>query len=787
TIEDTLTITNAMKKFIAAKRSQLPEGVRITVIYETSDMLRARINLLLRNGVIGLVLVFLILWMFLDIRLSFWSGMGIPIALAGGFVILWGVGGTINMISLFGFLMVLGIVVDDAIVVGESIFYHRTQGKPPLTAVVDGITEVGMPVVAAVTTTIVAFLPLAYVGGIMGKFIAILPVVVIACLTVSLVECLLLLPAHLNHLPDPRRTILKRNGFLHGIDVFHELTAKGLLWLIKKTYIPFLRKALYWRYIALSVAISILLLCLGLIRAGVIKFEVFPEVDGFVISSNIVFPNGTPLEITQKAVKQVEEALVRLAAKTPTKTGEPLLKDRLVMVGQAVGGSNSGPHLGGIIVTLLDSERRGFHSKDLRIAWEKETGAIPGIKTLTFEGMHGGPPGSPIEIWVQGHDLDRILAASEELIGRLRKFDGIYQVQSDFSPGKNEIRLELKHEARALGLTVNDLASQIYAGYFGEDAVRIQRGRDDIRIKVRYLSSERTRLADFNRIRIRTSRGYEVPLLSVANITFSPGFSTITRTDGLRRVKVSAEVNTNRTNANEVVAEMMKSYIPGLSGRYPGLRFAFQGEKKRMSESFSSLYIGYPLAMIGIFFIIATMFRSYVQPLLISLTIPFGVIGAILGHLVLGYQFTMMSIFGIVALAGVVVNDAIVLIERINENLAEGMPFQDAIIIGGARRFRAIFLTTISTVGGLAPLILETDFQAKFLIPMAISIAAGVGFATVLTLVLLPSLFMILNDLRRMVFWIRKGTLPARESVEPARNRKTGQLDADRQPPRTVA
>jgi len=778
TIEDTLTITNAMKRFIAKKRSQLPEGVGITIIYETSDMLRARINLLLKNGLIGLGLVFLILWMSLDIRLSFWSGMGIPISLAGGFVILWGVGGTVNMISLFGFLMVLGIVVDDAIVIGEAIFYHRTQGKPPLKAVVDGVSEVGMPVVAAVTTTIVAFLPLMYVGGIMGKFIAILPVVVIACLTVSLIECLLLLPAHLNHLPDPRRTVLKRNAFSRGVNSFHELTAKGLLWLIKKTYIPFLRKALHWRYIALSVAICILLLCVGFIRAGIIKFEVFPEVDGFVMTANVEFPNGTPVSITQKAVKQVEEALVRLAARTRTKTGEPLLKDRLVLVGQAASGGSSGPHLGGIIVTLLDSEKRGIHSKDIRIAWEKETGAIPGIKTLKFAGMSGGPRGAPIEVWVQGQNLDRILSAANELKSRLRKFDGAFQIQTDFSQGKNEIRLELKPEARTLGLTVNDLASQVYAGYFGEDAVRIQRGRDDIRIKVRYTSSERKRLSDFRRIRIRTSRGYEVPLLSVAKIEFAPGFSTITRSDGLRRVIVSAEVDTNRANANEIVSEMLKSYIPDLSGRYPNLRFTFQGEKKRMSESFASLYIGYPLAMIGIFFIIATMFRSYVQPLLISITIPFGVIGAILGHLVLGYNFTMMSIFGVVALAGVVVNDAIVLIERINENLAEGMPFLDAILNGGARRFRAIFLTTISTVGGLAPLILETNFQAKFLIPMAISIAAGVGFATVLTLVLLPSLFMILNDLRRAAYWIRNRSIPAREAVEPALNRRVSEANS---------
>jgi len=775
--DDTLVMTSAMHRFIDHQRTLLPQGARITIIYETSDMLRARINLLLKNGVIGLLLVFLILWMFLDLRLSFWSGMGIPISLAGGFVILWWAGGTINMISLFGFLMVLGIVVDDAIVVGESIFYHRTQGKPPIQAVVDGISEVGMPVVAAVTTTIAAFLPLSFVGGIMGKFIAILPVVVIACLSVSLLECLFLLPVHLNHLPDPKQVSRRSNGLAHWIASFHNLTAKGLLWLVRKTYVPFLKKALYWRYIALSVAVSILLISIGLFRAGIIKFEVFPEVDGFIMTANIKFPAGTPIDITEKAVRQVEDALLHLAAKSRTKTGEPLLKERLVMVGQAVGGNDSGSHLGGIIVTMLDSEKRGIHSKDLRIAWEKETGAIPGIENLTFSGMGGGPQGAPIEIWVQGHDLDQILAAANDLIVRLQKFEGLFQIRSDFSPGKTEIRLTLKPEAHTLGLTVSDLAGQVFSGYYGDDAVRLQRGRDDIRIKVRYTEDERKRLSDFKRIRIRTPQGFEVPILAVADISFAPGFSTITRTNGMRRVMVSSEVDTNRANANEVVAELMRSYIPKLSSRYPELRFSFQGEKKSIKESFSSLYIGYPLAMVGIFFIIATMFRSYVQPLLISLTIPFGIIGAILGHLVLGYQFTMMSIFGVVALAGVVVNDAIVLIERVNENLAEGMPFQEAVISGGARRFRAIFLTTVSTVGGLAPLILETDFQAKFLIPMAISIAAGVGFATVLTLVLLPSLFMILNDIRRGIYWIRHKVMPSREAVEPAAARRASDME----------
>jgi multidrug efflux pump subunit AcrB len=323
------------------------------------------------------------------------------------------------------------------------------------------------------------------------------------------------------------------------------------------------------------------------------------------------------------------------------------------------------------------------------VKWEKEIGPIPGVKSLTFTGLQAGPPGSPIEVWLQGYDMKDILAASDDLMDRLRNFEGVYQIRSDFSQGKNELRLGLKPEARTLGLTVDDLARQIYAGYYGDEAVRLQRGRDDIRVKVRYTADERGRISDLEQVRIRTPNGHEVPLMSVADISFAPGYSIITRTDGMRRVAVSADVDTNKANANEIFSELNSNFFPKLEQRYPGLHVALQGEQKKMRESFDSLYIGYPLAILGIFIIIATIFRSYAQPLVILFTIPFGIIGAVLGHLLLGYDLSIMSIFGMVALTGVVVNDAIVLIERVNENIAEGMPFFDAILHAGARRFRA--------------------------------------------------------------------------------------------------
>jgi multidrug efflux pump subunit AcrB len=777
--EDSLVISKAVEDYVERRQQQLPGGVHMDIFAESSVFLKARIDLLLRNGLYGLLIVFLLLWFFLDLRLSVWAGLGMPISVAGALGILWALGGTINMISLFGLIMVLGIIVDDAIVVGEAIYVHRKRGEPPLKAAVEGVSEVGMPVIAAVVTTIVAFLPLMYVGGIMGKFIAVMPVVVISCLAISLVECLIILPAHLSHLPDLNTPSDVRHPWKRRAKAFHQMVAGGLEWFIGHVYSPFVEKAIHWRYVSLCVALSILIITLGLIGGGIIKFLVFPKVDGTIITSHVEFPNGTPADVTTDAINRLQKAIERVAEKTETVSGENMIEESYSLVGMTLSEMPSmGPNVGSVMVELIDSADRGVHSDDLMVAWEKEAGALPGVQSLTFEGLQAGPPGAPIEIWLQGQDMDKILAASEDLMNRLRKFDGVYQIRSDFQPGKNELRLELKPEARTLGLTVDDLARQVNAGYFGAEALRLQRGRNDIRVRVRYTARERGRLSDLDQVRIRTPQGYEVPLFSVANAEFAPGYSTITRTDGMRRVAVSAEVDTKKANTNEILAEL-DGFFQGLESKYPGLYVSVQGEKKKMRESFDSLYVGFPIAVLGIFVIIATIFRSYLQPFVIMFTVPFGIIGAVWGHLIMGFNLSLLSVFGMVALTGVVVNDAIVLIERINNNIAEGMSFFEAIKKGGARRFRAILLTSLSTIGGLTPLILEKDLQAQFLIPMALSIAAGVAFATVLTLVLIPSLLVILNDFRLLFHRLRYGEWIPREGVEPARERNVDLMNQD--------
>ncbi|HCY84080.1 MAG TPA: hypothetical protein DHV36_02985 [Desulfobacteraceae bacterium] len=784
--ENALVIAQTVHAFIEKLNTELPEGIEIKVLYDRTTSLKARIRLLTKNGTMGLAIVFLLLWAFLNTRLSFWVGMGIPISLAGGMAILWAIGGTINMISLFGFILVLGIVVDDAIVVGESIYVHRKMGKPALQSAVEGTLEVAMPVTAAVITSVVAFIPLAYVGGTMGKFIAILPPVVIACLLVSLVDCFILLPAHLNDLPEIDQDLRAPKTFWARLnpDRLNRYTSRAMENFIHKIYTPFLSRALHYRYLVFFTAVAVMLAVIGMIRGGMVKYSVFPQTDGYVITASVAFPEGTPAVVTEAAMEKMERALKDYASTFKTRSGAPLIRDLLTFVGASSDSmTSSGPHAGMDQAILLESEDRGVHSKEILFAWEDRLGPIPGAESLTFQALGPGHRRAPLAFELHHKDLTTLVRATERLKEALEEFDGVYQIKSDLNQGKKELRFTLKPAARSLGLTVADLASQVNSGFYGNEAQRIQRGDHDVRVKIRYTRQERGSLEDLESMRIRTPDGVEVPLRSVADIEYEPGFSTIRRTDGKRSVNVSAYVNTRVTTANEIFDELSGGFLLELKRHYPDLNIVLKGDKKRSRESMGSLKVGFPIALMGIFTIVATMFRSYLQPFVIMVTIPFGIVGGVLGHYVMGFNLSMMSLFGMVALTGVVVNDAIVLIERINENLARHIPFFEAVLRGGARRFRAIFLTTLSTVGGLAPMLLETDLQAQFLIPMAISLASGVLFATVLTLVFIPALLAILNDMRALVHWLRTGVWPtSRTMLEPASRRLDHLRESGEQP-----
>lgn len=770
--EDTLAIAGAVHKYVENKARELPEGVTLAAWNDQSRALSKRINMLMFNGLQGLTLVFFMLWFFLDIRLSFWVGMGMPISACGAMAIMYFTGNTLNMISLFGLIMVLGIVVDDATVIGESIYVHRKMGKPPVQAAIDGVSEVAAPVVAALLTTMVAFAPLIYVSGVSGRFIRILPITVIFCLIISMLEGLFMFPAHLSNLPDPNH----KHDAAHPIrrlgQRFHHWTSGGLEWVAKHVYERNLAIILRWRYVAMCVGISVLLITFGMLANGFIKQEVLPELDGDLVNARVEFAEGTPIEVTQEAVARVEAALRRIVGKFKTETGEPPIKHIYAVAGSTVSDGPEPPrygnHLGAVRAELLEAEVRGLNCNWIMAQWEEEVGTIPGLQALSFSGFNAGPPGAAIEIWIQGSDLDELRRAADELKKKLHTYDGVYQVQHDLHPGKNEITFSLRPEARALGLTVADLATQVYSGYFGQEVLRLQRGRDDIRVKVRYPEEDRTNISELEQVRIRTPLGSEVPLFSVADVHYGPGVSSIRRTDGARRVSVTAEIDTERANTQEVFNDLESGYFDELMREFPGTTVAIKGEKQKMRESLGSLLITYPLALVGIYLIIATVFRSYLQPMLIMLTVPFGIIGALWAHLAFGYPVSLMSIFGIVALSGVVVNDAIVMIDYINSIQRQGVPIFESLRRGGGRRFRPIILNSTTTVIGLTPLLASRDVQAQFLIPMALSIGAGVAFSTILSLILVPCLMGILNDARRVVHYLTHRVWAEPEDVEPA-------------------
>ncbi|HUW61376.1 MAG TPA: efflux RND transporter permease subunit [Candidatus Bathyarchaeia archaeon] len=765
--EDAIAIAEEVRQYAAEKQLELPEGAGISLWADNAYLIQDRLNMLRRNGIQGLIIVIILLFLLLDARLSFWVSMGIPISFGGALAVMYMHGDTLNMISLFGLIMVLGMLVDDAIVVGEAIHYHRMNGLKPFDAALKGVTEVALPVLGAVTTTIIAFMPLMFVGGIMGKFIRIVPIAVIACLAISLFESLFLLPAHLNRLPELVRH--PANHRPHPLLRFRWAFSNAMDWFIVRVYAPFLDRTLRHRYIALAAAAAVTLITLGLFTGGFIKFETFSEVDGNDLSASVEFPAGTPISVTENAVARLRDALERVAEKTKTSSGKPLLANVYAVSGQSGDGfeQKTGSNRGQVRTELLRTEERGIHSEEIKIMWEREVSAIPGALSLTFAGISAGPPGAPIEVWLQGEDMSVLLAGSAEIKEKLKTYDGVYQIQDDYRPGKTEVRLNLKPEARTLGLMLEDLARQVFAGYYGEEAVRIQRGRDDVRVRVRYTEGERRQLAEFERIRIRTPLGMEVPLLSVADVEYGEGYSSITRINGLRRVAVTAEIDTTKANAEEVLADLDSGFLPDLQKRL-GFIYSFEGAQTESREALDSLKIGFPMALFVIFVIIATIFRSYLQPVVIMFSVPFGLMGAVYGHLMFGLTVTLMSLFGMVALAGVVVNDAIVLVDHLNTTLRSKVPFYDALRKSGMRRFRAIFLTSATTVGGLSMLILSRDMQAQWLKPMAVSLAVGLIFSTVLTLVFLPVLLALFNDLRRGAHYVIHGRLPLPEEVEPA-------------------
>ena len=750
--QDIIEIAKIARTYVEKLKRDPPEDFDFAIWGDISTMVESRIDLMLRNGLQGILLVFIALALFLNLRLAFWVALGIPISFMSAFIILNGFDQTINMISLFAFIMTLGILVDDAIIVGENVYSHYRRGKSPAAAVIDGLKEVGGPVVMAVSTTVVAFCPLLFIAGIMGKFIAVMPMAVIIILIVSLGEALIILPSHLNHALVQSEK--KDRKLISWHERLREKLEEGMRALIDRLYLPAIKYVVKNRYFTFSIGIGVLIVSLGIIAGGYVPFVFFQKGESDWIVAEVIYPLGTPYRLTEDTIEYLEKESFELNtvfSEFSENDGE-LVKNTFSIVGAIPRRDwkppEYGGHVGQVWLELTSSENREDISTHLVLnKWRDLIGEIPGVERLTFATLEGGPAGNPIEIQLSGQGFDQLKQAAAELEAEIATYPGTFDISNNFKPGKQEKKIRIKEGSRSIGVTMRDLARQLRQAFYGEEALRIQRDRDDVKVMVRYADKERHSLAGIEEMRIRTADGQEIPIEEVADIMPGRAYSVINRVDRKRTITVISDIDSAIANASVITGELKSNFLPALIERYPGIIYDFEGQEKRTRESLDSIKSGYLLAMMGIFLLLASQFRSYVQPVIIMMAIPFGLIGAIFGHLIMGLEFTIVSVFGIVALSGIVVNDSLILIDFINRTLRNGAEVNKAVIESGIARFRPVLLTSVTTIAGLFPLLLERSFQAQFLIPMAVSICFGLLIATVLTLLYVPALYLIVADL----------------------------------------
>ena len=770
--EDTITSANSVKQYIEEKRVQLPPGISLTVWIDESIALNRRISALTKNAYAGLALVLLILTLFLRFKVAIWVAAGIPIAILGAIWMFPFAGINISSLTVLAFILVLGIVVDDAIVVGERIFSHETIQKNHREAAIAGTAEVITPVVFGVLTTIAAFLPILLIAGRMGDFFSIIGWVVLVCLVFSILECMLILPAHLAH----RKT---QGYFLEGTPLveswikFQGKFSGALEFFATNTYKPFLEKTLEWRWVTWAVATAVLITSIALIASGRVIFQFFPAVEGDRIFATLTMPEGINVEYTEEAARQLELAAFETAKEVNADLGFDKDSSVILHTFQSIGvkaARSSGPpmrtaggsHLAEVVLDLVPfKERPGWNTNKIADRWREKTGSVTDavelqFTTATFSG------GDALALQLKGRDIEQLKRAALYLRTELGRYPGVMDLTDSFRAGKQEVKLDILPEAKPLGLTLNDLARQVRQAFYGEEAQRIQRGTDDVRVMVRYPEKERQSLGNLENMRIRTSENIEVPFSTVAKVIYGDGFSAINRENQQRVIDVKGDVNRSIVTPEEIMAAVEKAVCAkGTSfgsresrcynADFPGVAFNISGEQQERNKALGSMIATVPLALMIIFALLAVPLRSYMQPLVIMSVIPFGAVGAIVGHYIMGWDLIFFSLLGIIALSGVVVNASLVLVDYINRQRREGVPLFEAVSTAGVVRFRPIILTSVTTFVGLVPLMTDNDPETFMFIPMAISLAFGVLFATVITLFLVPSLYLMLDDWLR--FW----------------------------------
>ena len=599
----------------------------------------------------------------------------------------------------------------------------------------------------------------------MGRFIKIMPIAVVLALAFSLLECILILPPHLGHSLKHRKDTSSQPGRIkHLSQLIRSRLDAAVRWFIDVPFIGIYRLATKYRYVTLALAVAVMVAVAGAGKSGFIPFIGFPKTDSDTLLTTITLPTGTPFERTDEVARYVSHAALKVNDHFVGEDGQDVVQRVYSLLGQtaeSMGPGDSGAHICQIIVELSPTELRGnkITSEQIKQQWRENTGDIPDAVSVEYGGFHGGPGGKAIELKLLGPDTDFLKPIAEKLKARLEQFDGVTDIRDDALPGKMEMKIYPKPGAENLGIQLKTIASQLRDAFYGNESLKIQRGRDEIKVMVRYPESERQSLSDVENMRVRTASGAEVPFAEVADVQLRRGYTTLRRLGRSSVINISADVDEQKANSEKILNELSKpkGFFSELTTDYPGLRIEQWGQRQQLSESLGTLFIWFPIALLGIYTLLAALFKSYVQPIIIMVAIPFGLVGAVIGHWILGYAVTMLSMFGMVALAGIVVNDSLILIDQVNRSIRRGQEVFASVEHGARTRFRPIILTTLTTVAGMAPLLLERSFQAQFLKPMAVSIAFGLMFATMLTLLVVPSLYLIGNDLRRVFRWLHSG------------------------------
>lgn len=763
--EDVIAVKDVVDAYMATYTP--PDGISVIEFRDQTKILEERINLLLRNALFGFALVFLFLVLMLDLKLALWVCMGIATAFMGGFMLFGAAGVTITMVSLFGLIIVLGLVVDDAIVIGENIDAEIAKGKTGAQAAIDGVTGVFSPVLVGVMTTIAAFSPLLVVGGMFGDITRAIPLVVICVLIVSLIEAFFILPSHLSHgSPWSKGPVLAIQGRVaKRIDwISHNVIRKGVRFVAK------------WRYAALGAATAFYILCMSLVGSGLVKFIFFPNIEGNDISATLVMPEGTPFERTEEAIAKLTNAAFAVAERAKEERGE----DLYLSIAETVGGNtaqgggpvgNSGfsasENIGQVQIELIPFGTRRMSAAEIERAWREELGDVEGVERLSFTASLGGF-GSDVEYELAHADEATLIAAANRMKAEIERLPGSNQIEDSFDLGKRQLLFELTDAGRAAGLTPNDIARQVRQTFFGDEVQRIQRGREEVRVFVRYPEAARQTLQTLDQMRVRLADGTSVPLYTVAETSESRAYSSINRINGRRIVTVTADIDEAISTPAIANEQLMTRIFPELDKAYPGLTWAQAGSSREQSEDLASLGQAFIIVLLVIFALVATQLRSYLQPLAIIVAIPLGVAGAVLGHYVLGYPLSFVSIFGIVALAGVAVNASVVLVDLYNQYRSEGADMVTAAADASARRFRPILLTTLTTALGLGPLLLETSPQAQFLIPMGVSLGFGIVISGFMVLFVTPAVTLIIEDIRSLPHRLREVMARRKELRGPA-------------------